>query len=505
MTEGTLRSWIAGDTLLTDQLVIELSSQLSAIAYDRLRDDIASKLDIRVPTLDRVARRQSGGDDTDHAGSSIVFDDVEPWSEVVDGESLLDDLVEVAERHVVLPPGAAVVVALWVVFTYLLDDAPVAPMLAITSPTKGCGKTTLLDLLGRLVRRPLIASNISSAAVFRSVEMFGPTLLIDEADSFLDDNNELRGIINSGHRRSSAFIVRCEGDSYTPRRFTTWCPKALAAIRGLPATISDRSLNIRLQRKNASEHVTRLPIDERTGPFGELRQRITRWVQDNRAGLLADEPEVPEQLGNRAADNWYTLIAIGAKAGPRWRRRAFETASRIEAVGDDDDISAMLLQDLESIWLPDEEKLTAAEVCTRLVALEERPWGGYRRGQPIDPRGLGRLIRSYGVESKDMRHGGRVLKGYVRATLEPLFERYNATTSSNSSVDQDLDTSERALDEVAVAQPRATGNESATAAPSSISIYGGELRGPGTAVAGQPGSGWGTSANEDVQLEIDPP
>ena len=165
----------------------------------------------------------------------------------------------------------------------------------------------------------------------------------------------------------------------------------------------------------------------------------------------------------------------------------------------------MLLQDLESIWLPDEEKLTAAEVCTRLVALEERPWGGYRRGQPIDPRGLGRLIRSYGVESKDMRHGGRVLKGYVRATLEPLFERYNATTSSNSSVDQDLDTSERALDEVAVAQPRATGNESATAAPSSISIYGGELRGPGTAVAGQPGSGWGTSANEDVQLEIDPP
>jgi len=51
----------------------------------------------------------------------------------------------------------------------------------------------------------LTAANMSSAAVFRAVQEFGPTLIIDEADTFLTpDKPELIGILNSSHVRASA-------------------------------------------------------------------------------------------------------------------------------------------------------------------------------------------------------------------------------------------------------------------------------------------------------------
>jgi hypothetical protein len=90
---------------------------------------------------------------------------------------------------------------LWVAHTYLLDRFLVSPRLGVRSPTKGCGKTLLLDVLGRLVLRPLPAANVTSSAIFRVIEGHCPTLLVDEADTFLYDNDELRGVLNSGHRK----------------------------------------------------------------------------------------------------------------------------------------------------------------------------------------------------------------------------------------------------------------------------------------------------------------
>ena len=58
-----------------------------------------------------------------------------------------------------------------------------------------------------------------------------PTLLIDEADSFAKDNEELRGILNSGHIKAAAHVIR--NLKHKPRRFSTWAPKAIAMIGAL--------------------------------------------------------------------------------------------------------------------------------------------------------------------------------------------------------------------------------------------------------------------------------
>ena len=82
--------------------------------------------------------------------------------------------------------------------------------------------------------------------MFRVIEAAKPSLLIDEADSFAHENEELRGVINASHCRLDAFVVRAvpAGDDYEARQFSTWAPMAIASIGKVAATIADRSIMI---------------------------------------------------------------------------------------------------------------------------------------------------------------------------------------------------------------------------------------------------------------------
>ncbi len=66
-----------------------------------------------------------------------------------------------------------------------------------------------------------VTSNTSAASIFRIIERFQPTLLLDEADTHLKNNDELRGIINSGHHRTAAYVLRVAGDELEPKLFST--------------------------------------------------------------------------------------------------------------------------------------------------------------------------------------------------------------------------------------------------------------------------------------------
>src|SRR5690349_19629567 len=119
--------------------------------------------------------------------------------ENVNGASLLNELESLLTRFVILPDFAAETLALWILHTYAFELRDVSTYLGVESPEKRCGKTTLLSILSRLANRPVAAANISPSAFFRVIEEMRPTLLIDEADTILRGNDELRGILNAGY------------------------------------------------------------------------------------------------------------------------------------------------------------------------------------------------------------------------------------------------------------------------------------------------------------------
>ena len=161
--------------------------------------------------------------------------------------------------------------------------------------------------------------------MFRAVEKWKPTLLIDEADTFLGDKDDLRGVLNSGHNRGSAYVLRSAGEDFEPRQFCSWAPKAIALIGKLPPKLSSRSIHVRLRRKAQSERVTELRAD-RLQHLAPLSQKAARFAADNTIRLHATEPGLPDELYGRTADNWRPLIAIADAAGGKWPERARKIA-----------------------------------------------------------------------------------------------------------------------------------------------------------------------------------
>jgi putative DNA primase/helicase len=370
-------------------------------------------------------------------GRTPLFVDPEPWPEPVDGVTLLNELASVAGAYVVLPEGAADALALWIVHTYAVGAASISPRLCLTSPEKGCGKTTALDVLNALTFRPLPASNISPAAVYRTVEKYRPTLLIDEADTFVRDNPELRGILNSGHARNGN-VVRCVGDNFDPHPFPTFSAVAIALIGELPSTLADRAIHVKLRRRLPSESIGRLRQD-RLFAFEPLRRQAARWVSDNADALGASDPAVPEELFNRAADNWRALLAIADAVGGEWPARARRAALLLSAGRDEGATTPriQLLADLRELFREREaDRLTSAALTDALAQREERPWPEWNDGRPITPRQLAKLLAPFGIHPKTIRFGEETAKGYDTAQFADAFARYlpaESVTPSQSS------------------------------------------------------------------------
>src|SRR5205814_8931570 len=103
------------------------------------------------------------------------------------------------------------------------------------------------------------------------------------------------------------------GDNHEVKTFSTWCAKAIALIDRLPNTLQDRSIVIRMRRKQSTEVVERLRLDRLAG-LQELCSKCARWVADYSGELALADPAMPAQLNDRAADNWRPLMAIAEMA-----------------------------------------------------------------------------------------------------------------------------------------------------------------------------------------------
>lgn len=394
---------------------------LGPLHYERRREAAAKSLDIRVSVLDReIAKRRP----REEGAQGSIIEDLEPWDETVDGEHILNEIKSTLKSHIIFDEHSIVACALWIILTYTYDAFRILPMLGITSPEKRCGKTTLLEVLQGLTKSALLASNITSSAFFRVIEAYQPCLLIDELDTFIKDNDELRGIINSGHTRKSAFVIRTNTETMEVERFSTWGPKAIAMIGGLPDTNRDRSISIRLKRKLPSEVIGGMSLDF-DGEQLPLRRKLKRWAQDNIDHLKSARPDIPNVGNDRATDNWIPLISIAELAGGEWPELARRAIKALEMTDDKDTIRQMLLSDIKAVFEnKDIDRISSKILVEELVEIEDHPWGDWRRGKPITQNSLSYLLKPFSISSIKIRFEDKTARGYMLNQFKDAFERY---------------------------------------------------------------------------------
>ncbi|AEW96285.1 MULTISPECIES: DUF3631 domain-containing protein [Streptomycetaceae] len=349
-----------------------------------------------------------------------------------EGAALLDDLHAAIGRYVVLPSGEALTaVTLWVAASHIQPALQHAPRLTVVGPTKGCGKSRVLDVLHETVSRPMMTVNTSPAVVFRIIGEDPPTLLVDEADTIFGpkagDKEDLRGLLNAGHQRNRP-AWRISGPEHKPTAFPTFAMAALAGIGDLPDTIMDRAVVLRMQKRKPGEKVAPFRSRHSVPELNALRDRLAAWLTPLRGTAHRLVPPMPVE--DRAADTWEPLVIVADLAGGHWpvqARAACLAMTRNEVVHDEQTtLKTRLLRDIRRVFehQGDTEALRSHDLLAALVQDAEAPWGEYGT-KGLNAYHLANLLRDFGISPANHRfENGRQAKAYARNQFLDAWARY---------------------------------------------------------------------------------
>jgi hypothetical protein len=327
-------------------------------------------------------------------------------------------------------PGTIGTMTLWAMLSYTTPLWEAVPYLLFRG-AQGSGKSRALDVLARLVYRPVVASSLTGPTLFRVVHSQGGTMLFEEAESLRRSQDpaaaEVLAALLSGYRRGGC-CLRLEpvGDSFRPVSFSTFGPKALGAINNVPEPLAARSITVGMIRNAPGSPRASRKLDGDRVTWQALRDDLHRAALDfapewRQAAALDLCPPV---MAGRDKEKWGPLLAV---------------ASVIQSHGADGLVSLLTEHALQTVGDSQTDSTPGCdEVLLRALADEVR-WG--RRPSPKDvltraveaepnafknwtERAVTSHLGRYGVPTPRKIHGRRIFRDVTPELLRGIEERY---------------------------------------------------------------------------------
>lgn len=342
---------------------------------------------------------------------------------------LIDQCRVWIRRFVVLEDDEIMIIACWVLHTWVFDAAVFTPYIYIFSAEKGCGKTILLLVLRALAHEPMFASSISASALARVVVKFRPTLFLDELDAMMRGDKEraqdIRGVLNSGYEIDGSYL-RCVGKDFDVVGYPTFCPKALAGIGELWDTVRDRAIGVEMHRRLPREKVESFRKRRVEPDAIQIRTALKNWVNRGAAKFLTEiEVSDVHGLGDRQLDISEPLLQIAQLAGDEWLKKLTGALQKVFRVSEYEDtsIGTILLRDIQSV-IGTVDRIFSRDLAAGLRALEGHPWQDWAKGDGLTPNRLAKQLRPFRICSKTIDIGTESAKGYEVEQFSDAFARY---------------------------------------------------------------------------------
>ena len=344
----------------------------------------------------------------------------------MEGCAVLDAVDDFLARFIAYPnEHARHAHTLWLAHTWHMDEWESTPRLAFMSPEKGSGKTRALEVSQHLVPRGVRVSQATTAYILAKVSQDPPpTLFYDEIDTVYGQrakgNEDLRSVLNAGHRRgATAGRGTWDRGVLASTDYPAYCAVALAGLGTLPDTIADRAVIIRMKKRKPTERIQ--PWRERVNAHEAkaIGDALGSWMEKA-------TPSWPDNMPveDRSADVWEALVMVADAAGGHWPATARAAAIALTSADGQASLGVQLLRDLQTVF-GNRDKLRSDQIITGLSALPESPWRRFHpNGNALNVRDLSRLLRDYGIGSKDVWLDGRSAKGYIANDLADAWERY---------------------------------------------------------------------------------
>jgi len=277
---------------------------------------------------------------------------------------LYEDIYLFVKEYLILKPDEYHIYTLWIMASWLVDDFDTCPYLLFIAP-KESGKSQAIILLQHLCYRAVLSISVTPAALFRSIELWHITLLIDEAESQVRMDTEsgqaLYGCLNGGYKRDS-YAIRIEGDNKIPTTYEVFGFKGIASTKVFHPTLESRSIIFNMTQGKPKK----LIINKKDTNI--LRSKLLYW----RFSTLNKLPLIlPESRSGRIIEMFISLFTVA---------QIFKNCCGVKTVITYDDLEKILknkIKELEGLRREEEVESVDAQVLQAIDKLEERCKEGY--------------------------------------------------------------------------------------------------------------------------------
>ncbi|MBE3095318.1 MAG: toprim domain-containing protein [Actinobacteria bacterium] len=224
------------------------------------------------------------------------------------------------------------ILSMWIFHTYLIENFNTTPILYFYG-VKETGKSRAGEVLNELAFRAQRLTSLTEATLFRSVELFKPTLIIDEIKLLGKGGNQgLADLMKTTYKRGLK-VSRINLNKYGEDQieyFDTFSPLVICTTETIPDIIESRCI-LFIMQKNSNPQIERM-IDKKWA--NDLRERLTVF----RANYInKDLPEAQHIARGRLNEIMFPLYQSLLLFGPERKDEFLDTVKRIQKNKENED------------------------------------------------------------------------------------------------------------------------------------------------------------------------